>query len=158
MAETYVSVIGAASCGEELAAQAEEVGRLLAERGCVVVCGGMDGGVMAAVARGARRGSGRCLGLLPDLDRRRASPDLTFALCTGIGHARNLAVAASGDVVIAVGGEWGTLSEIALARAAGRHVVLLASWDIRPASGPAEGVHRAASPREAVELALSLLA
>lgn len=158
MDETYVSVIGAGSCGEELAARAEEVGRLLAERGCVVVCGGMDSGVMAAVARGARRGGGRCLGLLPDLDRRRASPDLTLSLCTGIGHARNLAVATSGDVVIAVGGEWGTLSEIALARAVGRQVVLLGSWETRPATGEAQGLHKATTAPEAVDLALSLLA
>jgi uncharacterized protein (TIGR00725 family) len=156
MAETYVSVIGAASCGEELAAQAEEVGRLLAERGCVVVCGGMDSGVMAAVARGARRGGGRCLGLLPDLDRRSASPDLTFALCTGIGHARNLAVAASGDVVIAVGGAWGTLSEIALARNVDREVILLDTWSMEPPEGgELDGGRRASTPAEAVELALA---
>ncbi len=158
MRETYVSVIGAAACDEVTATQAEEVGRLLAEHGCVVVCGGMDSGVMAAVARGTRRGGGRCLGLLPDLDRRRASSDLTLSLCSGVGHARNLGVVASGDVVIAVGGEWGTLSEIALARAVGRGVVLLTSWDVTPATGRPEGLHRAATPGEAVELALSLLA
>jgi uncharacterized protein (TIGR00725 family) len=82
MSDIYVSVIGSSSCDDEQRAQAEEVGRLLAVAGCIVVCGGMDSGVMAAVARGAMRGGGRSIGLLPDLDRRHASPDLTFSLCT----------------------------------------------------------------------------
>jgi uncharacterized protein (TIGR00725 family) len=156
MSDIYVSVIGSSSCDDEQRAQAEEVGRLLAVAGCIVVCGGMDSGVMAAVARGAMRGGGRSIGLLPDLDRRHASPDLTFSLCTGIGHGRNLAVAASGDVVIAVGGEWGTLSEIGLARSVGRPVVLLSSWDVRPAAGESDGLLHVSTPEEAVALALSL--
>jgi hypothetical protein len=161
---TYVSVIGGSECDEETAALAEEVGRLLAARGCVVVCGGMDAGVMRAVASGARRGGGRCLGVLPGTDRRRAAPDLDLSICTGIGHARNLAVIASGDVVIAVDGAWGTLSEIGLARSIGRQVVILEGWRLEPPSGmPAQtggepdGAHRAGSPAEAVELALSLI-
>ena len=157
MAATYVSVIGGSSCSAAVAALGEPHGELLAERGCVVVCGGMSG-VMEAVARGARRRGGDCLGVLPGLDRADAAPDLSLSLLTGMGHARNLAVVASGDVAIAVGGSWGTLSEIGLARSIGREVVLLETWTVNPAEGAADGLHRAASAAEAVELALSLVA
>ena len=155
---TYVSVCGASLASPELIAQAEELGELLAERGCVVVCGGREG-VMEAVARGVKEKGGVCIGILPDAERTHAAPDLTYVVCTAIGQARNLAVVASGDVVIAVGGAWGTLSEIALARTLGRPVVLLNSWDVRPAGSDAEGeldgVRRARTPAEAVELALA---
>ncbi len=125
-------MIGGSTCTAEVAALGEQLGELLAERGCVVVNGGMSG-VMEAVARGVRRRDGTCLGVLPGLDRRGAAPDLSLSLLTGMGHARNLAVVASGDVVIALGGSWGTLSEIGLARSIGREVVLLESWTVTPA-------------------------
>lgn len=142
-----VSVIGS---GVEHEARAEEVGRLLAERGCTVVCGGL-GEVMAAAARGAKSAGGTTIGILPGETRAAASEWIDHVVVTGIGHARNLAVAASGDAVIAVGGSWGTLAEIAFASRLGRPVVVLEpSWQI-------EGVRRAATPAEAVELALSLL-
>jgi uncharacterized protein (TIGR00725 family) len=112
---------------------------------------------MEAVARGARRRGGDCLGVLPGLDRSAAAPDLSLSLLTGMGHARNLAVVASGDVAIALGGSWGTLSEIGLARSIGREVVLLETWIVTPAEGAADGVHRATSAAEAVELALSIV-
>jgi len=115
----YVSVIGASRASAELAAKAEELGELLAARGVIVVCGGREG-VMEAVARGVKRGGGVSIGILPEADRLRAAPDLTYTVCSAIGHARNLSVVASGDVVIAVGGAWGTLSEIGLARSIGR--------------------------------------
>ncbi len=151
----YVSVVGASNASPELAAMAEELGELLAERGLVTVCGGR-GGVMAAVARGVRRRGGVTIGVLPEADRGSAAPELAYSVCTGIGHARNLSVAASGDVVIAVGGAWGTLSEIALARSIGRPVVLLASWGLIPPGGKApDGVRVARSPREAVEMAMA---
>jgi len=154
--QRYVSVIGAGRCGPEVAALGEELGELLAQRGAVVVCGG-GAGVMAAVARGVRRAGGVCIGILPEEDRRLAAPDLTYSVCSGIGHARNLSVVASGDAVIALGGDWGTLSEIGLARAVGRPAVLLQSWDVAPPSGgELDGVRRAGTPAEAVELALSL--
>ncbi len=171
MPPTYVSVIGGSTCTAAVAALGEQLGELLAERGCVVVNGGASG-VMEAVARGVRRRGGACLGVLPTLDRRDAAPDLSFSIVTGMGHARNLAVVASGDVVIALGGSWGTLSEIGLARSIGREVVLLESWTVTPAPGESDGLrqgeldglrrgeldglHRAASPAEAVELALAI--
>ena len=166
-APTYVSVIGASVASPELAAQAEELGELLAEAGCVVVCGGRDG-VMAAVARGVKAKGGVCIGIMPEADRSRANDDLTYSVCSAMGYARNLSVVASGDVVIAVGGAWGTLSEIALARNLGRTVVLLDSWTVRPpgaepdegepaTSGEPDGLLRATTPAEAVALALAAL-
>jgi uncharacterized protein (TIGR00725 family) len=152
----YVSVIGASRASAGLAAKAEELGELLAEGGLVVVCGGREG-IMEAVARGVKRKGGVSIGILPEEDRRRAAPDLTYTVCSAIGHARNLGVVASGDVVIALGGAWGTLSEIGLARSLGRPVILLDTWEITPPGGAElDGVRRAATPAEAVELALTL--
>jgi uncharacterized protein (TIGR00725 family) len=142
-----VSVIGS---GGEWEAAAEEIGRLLAERGCTVVTGGL-GEVMAAAHRGARNAGGTTIAILPGEDRRAANEWAEHVVVTGIGHARNLAVAASGDAVIALGGSWGTLSEIALARCLGRPVVALAG---APAVA---GVEVVQTPRDAVDLALSLL-
>ena len=130
----YVSVIGASRCGPEVAALGEELGELLAQRGVVVVCGGGTG-VMEAVAKGVKKGGGVCIGILPEEDRSFAAPDLTYSICSGIGHARNLSVVASGDAVIALGGAWGTLSEIGLARTIGRPVILLGCWDVGPPIG-----------------------
>ena len=122
-----VAVIGS---GAEHEARAEEVGRLLAERGCTVVCGGL-GEVMAAAARGAKSAGGTTLGILPGETPRDASQWIDHAVATGVGHARNLGVAASGDAVIAVGGAWGTLSEIGFAGVLGRPVVILEpGWEI----------------------------
>jgi uncharacterized protein (TIGR00725 family) len=154
-AQRYVSVIGASQSGAELTALGVVLGELLAPRGVIVVCGG-GSGVMAAVARGVKRGGGVCIGILPEEDRSAAAPDLTYSVCSGIGHARNLSVVASGDAVIALGGAWGTLSEIGLARSIGRPVVLLESWQVAPPSGAElDGVRRAQTPAEAVELALA---
>jgi uncharacterized protein (TIGR00725 family) len=139
-----VSVIGS---GVEQEALAEEVGRLLAERGCVVVTGGL-GEVMAAASRGAKAAGGTTVGILPGESRANANPWVDHVVVTGIGHARNLAVAASGDAVIAVGGSWGTLAEIAFARRLGRPVVALAGWSL-------DGIDVAATPEDAVERALS---
>ena len=142
-----VAVVGSGSEHEE---RAEEVGRLLAERGCTVVCGG-HGEVMAAAARGAKSAGGTTIGILPGETRTGANEWIDHVVVTGIGHARNLAVVASGDAVIAVGGRWGTLAEIGLARTLGRPVVILEpGWEI-------EGVERAATPSEAVERALALV-
>lgn len=154
-ATRYVSVIGASRASAELAAKAEELGELLAERGLIVVCGGREG-VMEAVARGVKRKGGVSIGILPEDDRRRAAGDLTYTVCSAIGHARNLSVVASGDVVIALGGAWGTLSEIGLARSLGRPVILLDTWRVeQPEGGELDGVRRASTPAEAAELALT---
>jgi uncharacterized protein (TIGR00725 family) len=142
-----VSVIGS---GAEHEARAEEVGRLLAERGCVVVTGGLDE-VMAWALRGAREAGGTTLAILPGESRADATEWADHVVVTGIGHARNLAVAASGDAVIAVGGSWGTLAEIGFAMRLGRPVVVLEG-------GPTvDGVPRAATPAEAVDRVLGAL-
>jgi uncharacterized protein (TIGR00725 family) len=142
-----VSVIGS---GAEHEARAEEIGRLLAERDCTVVCGGR-GEVMAAVARGAKSAGGTTIGILPGETRADANDWIDHVVVTGIGHARNLAVVASGDAVIAVGGRYGTLSEIGFALTLGRRVVILGpGWDV-------DGALRARTPAEAVDLALGEL-
>ena len=140
-----VSVIGS---GAEHEARAEEVGRLLAERGCKVVTGGL-GEVMAAAMRGAKAAGGTTIGILPGMSRSDANEWVDHAVATGLGHMRNLAVAASGDAMIAVGGSWGTMTEIAYAKRLGRPVVIL-----EPGL-ELDGVDRAATPEEAVELAIS---
>ena len=142
-----VSVIGS---GAEHEARAEEVGRLLAERGCKVVTGGL-GEVMAAAARGAKEAGGTTIGILPGRDRAEANEWVDHAVATGLGHMRNFAVVASGDAVIAVGGQWGTLSEIAFAKILGRPVVIL-----EPGL-EVDGVDRAATPEEAVDFVLARL-
>jgi len=141
-----VAVVGS---GSEHERRAEEVGRLLAERGCTVVTGGL-GEVMAAACRGAKSAGGTTIGILPGERREDANEWVDHAVVTGIGHARNLAVVASGDAVIAVGGSWGTLAEIAFASRLGRPVVILEP------SLAVEGIPRAATPEEAVALALRL--
>ncbi|MGH3459171.1 dethiobiotin synthetase [Aeromicrobium sp.] len=142
-----VSVVGS---GSEWEGAAEEVGRLLAERGCTVITGGL-GEVMAAAHRGAKAAGGTTIAILPGERRNDANPWADHVVVTGIGHARNLAVAASGDAVIAVGGAWGTLAEISLAKTLGRVVVALAG------APDVDGVETAATPAEAVDLALRLL-
>ena len=147
MAGVQVAVIGS---GREHEARAEEVGRLLAERGCTVVTGGL-GEVMEAAARGAKSAGGTTIGILPGETRAGANPWIDHVVVTGVGHARNLAVVASGDAVIAVGGKWGTLAEIGFAHVLGRPVVMLEpGWEL-------EGVPRAPTPSAAVELALASL-
>ena len=141
-----VAVVGS---GSDRVAEAEEVGRLLAERGCTVVTGGL-GEVMAAAHRGAKAAGGTTIAVLPGETHADANPWADHVVVTGIGHARNLAVAASGQAVIAVGGSYGTLAEIGFALRLGRPVVKLGE-------GPAvEGVIAASSPREAVDLVLEL--
>lgn len=139
-----VSVIGS---GAEWEDAAEEVGRLLAERGCTVVTGGL-GEVMAAAHRGAKSAGGTTIAILPGEDRNAANAWADHVVVTGIGHARNLAVAASGDAVVAVGGSYGTIAEMALALRLGKTVIALAG------APEVVGAVPAAGPAEAVELAL----
>jgi uncharacterized protein (TIGR00725 family) len=142
-----VSIVGSGVANE---ACAEEIGRLLATRGCTVVCGGR-GEVMAAAARGAKSAGGTTIGIVPSTSRAEANEWIDHVVVTGLGHARNAIVAASGDAVIAVGGSYGTLTEIGFAKVFGRPVVI-----VEPGL-TVEGVPRAATPAEAVELALSSL-
>jgi uncharacterized protein (TIGR00725 family) len=135
-------------------AAAEEVGAAVAAAGCGLVCGGL-GGVMEAACRGARSRGGLTLGLLPGLDREDANGWVLVAVATGLGEARNALVVRAADAVIAVGGGWGTLSEIALALKTGVPVVGLATWEPAIGGTPAEGIVRADGPREAVDAALS---
>jgi len=145
VAGLQVSVIGSGAEQEE---RAETIGRLLAEGGATVVTGGL-GEVMAATARGAKSAGGTTIGILPGETRADANRWLDHVVVTGVGHARNLAVVASGDAVIAVGGRYGTLAEIGLALTLGRPVVVLEpGWQV-------EGTLRAQTPEEAVAFALS---
>ena len=154
-ARRYAAVVGPGRCDERTAALAYEVGHGLAEAGFTLVTGG-ELGAMEAASKGAREAGGVVVGVLPGTDRSRANPHSDITVATGIGHARNLAVVASGDVVVAVGGEWGTLSEIALAGAIGRPVVLLAGWRLEHAAGLPSEVHYADDAAEAVALAARL--
>ena len=146
-ATPYVAVIGASQATAADLEDAGEVGRLLGEAGAVVVCGGR-GGVMAAVSRGAAQAGGLVVGMLPGDGREDANEWVTVAIPTGLGELRNGLIIRSADAVIAVGGAYGTLSEIALALQAGLSVQGLHSWEIT-------GVDAASSPRAAVAAALA---
>jgi uncharacterized protein (TIGR00725 family) len=142
-----------------LAELAQDVGRRVAAAGAVLVCGGR-GGVMEAAARGAREAGGDVIGVLPTESPDDANPHVTHAVATGMGHARNLAVVASADAVIAIGGEWGTLAEVAFARRLERPVVALESWSVsgRGEMHDSPGIEAVRSPAHAVERALALAA
>jgi len=150
MKPLYVSVIGGGDCEPAERALAEEVGRLLAHEGVTLVCGGL-GGVMEAAARGAKQAGGITIGILPGHDRAAANPYLDYVLTTGMGHARNLAVVSSGDAVVAIGGGYGTLSEIGLAAKIGRPVVILGGWRLGDPHKDS-GIHYASTASEAVAL------
>ena len=141
-----MAVVGAGRATAEQEAVAEEIGRELARAGALVVCGGL-GGVMEAACRGAKAGGGATLGILPGLDRTQANPFVDVPVPTGLGEARNALVVRAADALVAVGGEYGTLSEVALALKTGKRVVSLGSWDI-------DGVVPADSPAEAARVAL----
>ena len=152
----YVAVVGSGVAPAAVLADAEEVGRALGEAGAVVVCGGL-GGVMEAACRGAREAGGLTVGILPGSDRGAANPWVSVALPTGLGEARNALVARAADAVIAVGGEFGTLAEIALALKAGTPVVGLGTWELARDGAPVDAIVRVADAREAAERALELI-
>jgi uncharacterized protein (TIGR00725 family) len=149
-ASPHIAVIGPGRASEDEARAAEAVGHALATRGAVLVCGGL-GGVMEAACRGAKAAGGTTVGILPGNDRADANPYVDVALATGLGEMRNGLIVRAVDALIAVGGEFGTLSEVALALKAGKPVVGLGSWDLEP-------VVRAETPEDAVRLALELAA
>ncbi len=152
---TYVAVCGPSGGNERELAWAEEVGRLLAKAGAVLVCGGL-GGVMHAAARGCEAEGGLSVGIIPGEDRDPASPHLTVTVSTGMGEARNALVVRTADAVIAISGEFGTLSEIALALKMGKPVVGLHTWELAKGGKPADAIVRADAPAAAVQKALEL--
>lgn len=151
----HVAVIGSGDADDQLAAVAEKVGRAVATAGAVLVCGGL-GGVMAAACRGARAAGGLTVGILPGPDRESASADVEVAVPTGMGEARNAVIVHTADVVVAVGGEYGTLSEIALALRAGLPVIGVGTWELRRGGVLDTGVVPVDDPAEAVAIALRL--
>jgi uncharacterized protein (TIGR00725 family) len=150
-----VAVIGGGQCSEEEAGLAEEVGRELAKRGAALVCGGL-GGVMKAACQGASAGGGLTIGILPGDDRRDANPYVQIPIVTGMGYARNVVVVKSAGAVIAVGGSYGTLSEIGHALQNGIPVIGLKTWELSKNGNPDSAVIRAKDPVDAVNKALSL--
>ncbi len=152
---SWIAVVGPGDASPDELEAAEDVGALVAEARCGLVCGGL-GGVMEAACRGARSRGGLTLGLLPGVDRDAANGWVVVAVPTGLGEARNALVVRAADAVVAVGGGWGTLSEIALALKAGIPVVGLGTWDaVAPGSGASlGGVIPAGDPRAAVAEAL----
>jgi hypothetical protein len=153
----FISVIGAGICDAATYALAEEVGRELGQRGATVVCGGL-GGVMEAVCRGAKGAGGRTVGILPGTSARDANPFVDVPIVTGLGQARNAIVVRSGRAVIAIGGEYGTLSEIAFALKFGIPVVGLATWQLAREGKLVPAIVEAASAKEAVDAALNHVA
>ena len=145
-----IAVIGGSRAGRQAIDTAFEVGRLLARSGAVVICGGL-GGVMDAACRGAREEGGLTIGILPGGSPADANPWVDVPIATGLGYTRNALVVMNADAVIAVDGEYGTLSEIAYGRIHGRKVVGLGTWEVK-------GVDAASSPEEAVRMALEGLA
>lgn len=151
----YIAVIGSAEAAADQKHDAERIGRLLGEAGAVLVCGGL-GGVMEAACRGAREAGATTVGLLPGRDRTIASEFVTVAIATGLGELRNALVVRAADAVVAVGGEFGTLSEIPFALRDSIPVVGLRTWELARDGVADERVVRAADPEEAVRLALEL--
>jgi uncharacterized protein (TIGR00725 family) len=159
---TAMPALSIAVCGpdpapdQQVEAQAEAVGRLIARAGAVLVCGGLEG-VMEAACRGAVAEGGMTVGILPDLDRRRANRYLTYSIPTGMGEMRNTLLVRAADALIAIAGEFGTLSEIAFALKTGVPVVGLGTWELSKAGGRAvDAFVRVATPEDAVTEALRL--
>ncbi len=140
-----IGVIGAGVADGTTLKIAENVGRLIAKRGAVLVCGGL-GGVMEAAARGAKAEGGTTIGILPQKNRDDANPSIDIPIATGFGEGRNVIIVRTADVLIAVGGEYGTLSEIAFALKMGKTVVGLNTWEIK-------GVIKAKNEEDAVDKA-----
>jgi uncharacterized protein (TIGR00725 family) len=148
MQKKIIAVIGAGSADKELLTLAEEVGRLIGLNGAILVCGGL-GGVMEAAARGASTEGGITIGILPGLEKSAANPYIDIPVATGLGEIRNAIIVRSADVLIAIGGEYGTLSEIALGLKTGKTVIGIGTWDIK-------GIIKVHGAEDAVNRALGL--
>jgi uncharacterized protein (TIGR00725 family) len=151
----HVAVVGGGEAGDDVCRLAEDLGRELARRGAVVVTGGL-GGVMAAASRGAKDGQGSTIGILPGADRADANPWVDVAVPTGLGEGRNLLVVRAADAVVAVAGEFGTLSEIALALRAGTPVIGLRTWELTRDGRPVDAIVVASTPADAAGKAVAL--
>jgi uncharacterized protein (TIGR00725 family) len=153
----YIAVVGPGDADRQTCELAAEAGRLIARRGAVVVCGGL-GGVMEAAARGARELGGASLGILPGRDRTEANAYLTLAVASGLGELRNGLLVRASDAVLAIGGSWGTLSELALALRLDLPVVSLGGWNVVDSGdAPVPGLMSAGSPAAAVEAVFARL-
>lgn len=151
-----IAVIGGQAAEPRAVAAAEAVGSALAAAGAIVVCGGL-GGVMAAACRGAKTAGGLTVGLLPGSDPAEANPWVDVVVPTGIGEARNALVVASAAAVIAIDGEYGTLSEIGFALRAGKPVIGIGTWSLVHPDGQAEDrIQRVDDPVEAASIAFAL--
>jgi uncharacterized protein (TIGR00725 family) len=149
----YIGVIGERQCTEEIARIAETVGRLVAEKGAVLVCGGM-GGVMEAASRGAMLAKGVVLGILPGLSRREGNPYLTYSIVTDMGEGRNIILVRSCDAIIAIAGSYGTLSEIAFAHKFEIPVIGIQTWSLEIGEKIDEKIIQVSEEKEAVKKAL----
>jgi len=152
----FIGVIGGSDVSPQIAQLAEEVGREIARRGAVLVCGGM-GGVMEAACRGASAEGGLTIGILPGDSRREANPYVQIPIVTGIGYARNVAVVKSAQAVIAIDGSYGTLTEIGYALQGGIPVIGLGTWSLSINGQADKNIIAAKNPRDAVDKAMSLI-
>ncbi len=151
----YISVIGASKCGKDIYKLAYDVGREIAKRKAILICGGL-GGVMDASAKGAKEAGGMTVGILPGNNRIGTSKYLNVSFPTGMGEARNVLVVKAADVVIAIGGEYGTLSEIAHALKMNKPVIGLKTWDIGKDEFGVSRIIKVDDPISAVEKAYKL--
>ena len=149
----YIGVIGSGQCDNKMAKIAYEVGRNIAESGAILICGGL-GGVMEAACKGAKDAKGLTVGILPSKTRKYANPFVDVAIPTGMAEARNALVVGSSDVIIAVGGEFGTLSEIGLALKMKKPVVGIDTWELSKKGKPTESIVLVKDSSSAVEEAL----
>ena len=152
----FIGVIGGSDVSPQIAGLAEEVGREIARHGAVLVCGGL-GGVMEAACRGARREGGLTIGILPGDNRQDANPHVQIPIVTGIGYARNVAVVKSAQVVIAVDGSHGTLTEIGHALQSGIPVIGLNTWSLSIDGRADNNIICVKNPKEAVDKAMALI-
>jgi uncharacterized protein (TIGR00725 family) len=152
----FIGVIGGSEVSPQITKLAEEVGREIGRRGAVLVCGGLSG-VMEAACKGASEAGGLTIGILPGESRQEANPYVKIPIVTSIGHARNLAVVKSSQVVIAIDGSYGTLTEIGHALQSGIPVIGLGTWEISMDGKADNNIIIAKNPKEAVDKAIEMI-
>ena len=155
MTKSMIALVGGSTASPQELSAAESIGRALARGGAALICGGR-GGVMEAACRGAKSAGGLTIGILPGTSTDEANPFIDIPIVTGMGEARNVIIVRSAAAIVAVGGSYGTLSEIAHALRSGVPVVALESWQIDRAGHPDAPIHRASDPAQAASLALAL--